>query len=79
MLSILYILIAGLYHALVYTAEKFKIGFFWCLSIRYRTLYLQRGSKYRCVTAVANANGVLVRLIYDGSDPRYIRLCLILL
>ena len=30
-------------------------------------------------TAVANANGVLVKLICDGSGSGYIRLCLVLL
>ena len=44
-----------------------------------RTPYLPRSSKYCRDTAVANANGVLVRLICDGSGPRYIRLCLVLL
>ena len=44
-----------------------------------RTRYLQHSSKYRCDTAVTNANGVLVRLISDGSGPGYIRLCLVLL
>ena len=31
-----------------------------------RTRYLPRSSKYRRDTAVANANGMLVRLICDG-------------
>ena len=44
-----------------------------------RTHYLPHSSKYHRDTAVTNANGVLVRLIRDGSDPRYIRLCFVLL
>ena len=31
--------------------------------------YLPRNSKYRSDSAVANANGVLVRLICDGLGP----------
>ena len=34
-----------------------------------RTLYLPRISKYRRHSAVASANGVLVRLICDGLGP----------
>ena len=44
-----------------------------------RTRYLLHSSKYRRDTAVTNANGVLVRLISDGSGPGYIRSCLVLL
>ena len=34
-----------------------------------RTRYLPRNSKYRRDLAAANANGVLVRLICNGSGP----------
>ena len=34
-----------------------------------RTRHLPRNSKYRRHSAVANANGVLVRLICDGLGP----------
>ena len=44
-----------------------------------RTLHLPRSSKYRRDTAVTDTYGVLVRLICDGSGPRFIRLCSILL
>ena len=44
-----------------------------------RTCYLPRSSKYRHDTAVANATGVLVRLICDSSGPGYIISCLVLL
>ena len=45
-----------------------------------RTRYLPRISNYRGDSAVANANGVLVRLICDGLGPgeAYIKLCLVL-
>ena len=41
------------------------------------THYLPRNSKYCSDSAVANANGVLVRLICDGLGPgkAYIRSC----
>ena len=51
----------GLYHA------KGQNRPFLVLSAFLR--YLQRNSKYRHDSAVASANGVLVRLICDGLGP----------
>ena len=70
--------IAGLYHALVYAAQKVKIGFLSAWALHTAISYSPCSSKYRCRTAVANANGVLVRLICEGSGPGYIRSCLVL-
>ena len=69
--------IGGRYHAVVYTAQKVKIGL--SEPSTPRTRYLPHSSKYRRDMAVSNANGVLVRLICDGSGPRFIRSCLVLL
>ena len=58
---------------MVYASQKLQWPF------TPRTCYLPRSSKYRHDMAVPNANGVLVRLICEGSGPRFIRSCVVLL
>ena len=70
--------IAGLYHALVYTAQKVKKGISWCLSLIYRATFIYH-ALLDAVTGKQPTIIVLVRLICDGSGPRFIRLCLVLL
>ena len=60
------------YHTLVYTAQKVLQPY------TPRTRYLPCSSKYPRDMAVPNANGVLVKLICDGSCPRFIRTYLLL-
>ena len=66
-------------HTGLYRAEGQNRPFLVLEPYTLRTGYLPRSSKYRSDSAVANANGVLVRLICDDSGPGYIRLCLVLL
>ena len=76
--------LAGRYHALVYTAQKAKIGLSQCLSHTHRALVIYHAVQNIAVTWQSNANGVcangvLVRLICDGSGPRFIRSCFVVL
>ena len=67
--------IARLYHALVHMCRRSNRPFLVLEHEILHTLYLRLSSKYLRDTPVANANGVLVRLICESSDPKYIRLC----
>ena len=44
------VIIAGLYHALVYTAQKVQMGLSWCLTLTYRELVIYRPVQNIAVT-----------------------------